>query len=401
MPVEQKWNACFNLSLPTGINIVASGLFHYGRYIQHLSNFGVPVNFYYSHRRNTNFHLFAGKSRNLWLKEYLTGAHLRVLSDRGLDFGLKVYHRVWKTQLARCFTPQAINFFLLHGNCGPAIRRCREEGKLTIGEAVNMHPTTLVACLEHEARRLGLKQKKFVHNVDQIIAEASEMDLLLAPSQAVAKSYQDNGFPAARTKVIPYGVGQPANRLLATALPLAAEDSQAKRDGILVVAHVSLRKGHHLLIEAVRKLQGHSANRLKLRFVGRVDKAYLDVLLKMGINFEHETHVPHQQLVAEMAQAQMLVLPSLEDGFGMVVTEAMLAGTPVIVSKYAGASELVREFGGGFVVDPYDAGAFASVLDRVLGGDVENVHASELPDWKDYAEKLINLSKEIQGLVAA
>jgi glycosyltransferase involved in cell wall biosynthesis len=63
-----------------------------------------------------------------------------------------------------------------------------------------------------------------------------------------------------------------------------------------------------------------------------------------------------------MREASVLVLPSICDGFGMVVNEAMAQGLPVICSSNAGASQLVVEGVNGFVVPPADPGSLAERL---------------------------------------
>jgi glycosyltransferase involved in cell wall biosynthesis len=72
-----------------------------------------------------------------------------------------------------------------------------------------------------------------------------------------------------------------------------------------------------------------------------------------------------------MHQASVLVLPSICDGFGMVVTEAMSQGLPVICSSNAGASQLVADGVNGFIVPPADAGRLAERLAWCLDHPVE------------------------------
>jgi glycosyltransferase involved in cell wall biosynthesis len=65
--------------------------------------------------------------------------------------------------------------------------------------------------------------------------------------------------------------------------------------------------------------------------------------------------------------ARVLVLPSLEEGFGMPVLEAMSLGVPVIVSERGGLPALVGD--AGLLVDPTEPRAIASALERVLSDD--------------------------------
>jgi glycosyltransferase involved in cell wall biosynthesis len=65
------------------------------------------------------------------------------------------------------------------------------------------------------------------------------------------------------------------------------------------------------------------------------------------------------------AGARVLVLPSLEEGFGMPALEAMSLGIPVVVSDRGALPALVGD--AGLLVDPEDVESIAAALDRVLG----------------------------------
>ena len=67
--------------------------------------------------------------------------------------------------------------------------------------------------------------------------------------------------------------------------------------------------------------------------------------------------LPHSQVLDVMMESDVLVLPSLGEGFGLVVTEALACGLPVIVTPNVGASDLVRDGQEGFVVPVCSADA--------------------------------------------
>jgi glycosyltransferase involved in cell wall biosynthesis len=74
-------------------------------------------------------------------------------------------------------------------------------------------------------------------------------------------------------------------------------------------------------------------------------------------------HLPEAEKVAYYRLADLLVFPSLMEGFGLVVVEAMSCALPVIVSNRGSLPELVGDGEGGFVCDPADRSAFVrSVL---------------------------------------
>jgi starch synthase len=73
--------------------------------------------------------------------------------------------------------------------------------------------------------------------------------------------------------------------------------------------------------------------------------------------------VPHSQMLDIMQKSDVLVLPSLSDAFGLVVTEALASGLPVIVTPNTGASEILRDGHEGFVVPVCQAEPIASRLE--------------------------------------
>jgi glycosyltransferase involved in cell wall biosynthesis len=66
-----------------------------------------------------------------------------------------------------------------------------------------------------------------------------------------------------------------------------------------------------------------------------------------------------------MQESDVLVLPSLSDAFGLVVTEALASGLPVIVTPNTGASELIEDGREGFVVPICQPDAIAEKLEML------------------------------------
>jgi glycosyltransferase involved in cell wall biosynthesis len=76
--------------------------------------------------------------------------------------------------------------------------------------------------------------------------------------------------------------------------------------------------------------------------------------------------MPQAELAELMARAQVLVLPSLSEGLGRVLLEAMACGTPVIGSAVGGIPEIIQEGTTGFLIPPGDVGALAERLRWIL-----------------------------------
>jgi glycosyltransferase involved in cell wall biosynthesis len=77
-------------------------------------------------------------------------------------------------------------------------------------------------------------------------------------------------------------------------------------------------------------------------------------------------YVPDEMLVPYYRQAEMFVLPSLFEPFGMTALEAMACGTPVVASRPGGIRTVITTEENGLLVDPADPDEFAEAMVRLL-----------------------------------
>ena len=113
--------------------------------------------------------------------------------------------------------------------------------------------------------------------------------------------------------------------------------SQAKLR-CLFVGQVCHRKGVRFLLEAARRLAGLPVT---FTLVGPLRSP--ELMSHLPANVRWKGSQGHQQIADEMRGADVLLLPSLEDAFGLVTMEAMASGLPVVVSDHCGSSELVAD----------------------------------------------------------
>src|SRR5205085_368870 len=114
------------------------------------------------------------------------------------------------------------------------------------------------------------------------------------------------------------------------------------------------RKGIDLLLEAFRGVRT-SFPAACLRVVGPSGDA--SSLLVDGDRVEVMGAIDQAALARELSEADCLVLPSRHDSYGMVVVEALAAGTPVLVSDMVGAKDLVEPGVNGWIVPMGDVPA--------------------------------------------
>jgi glycosyltransferase involved in cell wall biosynthesis len=92
--------------------------------------------------------------------------------------------------------------------------------------------------------------------------------------------------------------------------------------------------------------------------------------------------IPFGQSQSVIAQYDALILPSLHDGWGVVVNEAVLQGVPALVSDRVGAQDLVRASGAGAIFKAGSVTVLAGLFVR-LADDPQ-----QLKDWSTGAKKL-------------
>jgi glycosyltransferase involved in cell wall biosynthesis len=140
---------------------------------------------------------------------------------------------------------------------------------------------------------------------------------------------------------------------------------------ILAVGNVVPRKNLAMLSRAVVAVRRRGID-VRLRVVGQVPSLGEPVLAELQANLgealEVTGYVDDQQLAVEYAMAGVLCFPSLYEGFGIPVLEAMAAGTPVIASSATALPEAVGT--AGIIASPHDAAEWADAIEMIIDDPV-------------------------------
>jgi glycosyltransferase involved in cell wall biosynthesis len=115
--------------------------------------------------------------------------------------------------------------------------------------------------------------------------------------------------------------------------------------------------------------------------------------------------VPRDQLTRLMLESDVLVLPSIEDGFGLVMAEAMASGCPVISSTNTGGGDLYTDGIEGFIVPIRDSEAIRERLLMLADdpelrsrmGEAALQRVSTLGGWSDYGDRWEQLLRQLTG----
>lgn len=146
--------------------------------------------------------------------------------------------------------------------------------------------------------------------------------------------------------------------------------SQLQHPIFLFVGSVTPRKGLHLLLEACTILEKQNFHNYTLLIVG--DGAQREELEGFCQNTNLTERVKwlgnkdYGQLGTFFRAADVFVLPTLEDTWGVVVSEAMVVGKAILCSKWAGAAEMVVDGENGYIFDPYNPEKLAEMMSRFI-----------------------------------
>lgn len=256
----------------------------------------------------------------------------------------------------------------------------------------------LIALCHHPlALESGLSQDTRQHFLQ---SEASA----LAASRAIVVTSQ------ASRALLPRLFAIPAERIT-VAVPGTDPAPFASCEGqppvLLCVATLTRRKGHDLLIEALEAVKHLD---WQARFVGAdtFDPAWADTLRKLiqtkGLDERIVLTGSQNDLQAEYLHADIFVLPTRFEGYGMVFTEALSYGLPVIATRVDAVRDIVPETAG-LLVAPEDSAALAQALHRLLSDCAlrrslslgARKSAATLPRWRDSAEIVARLLQEMSS----
>ena len=303
---------------------------------------------------------FAAPLQSLYFSERLayrvarySGFDKYVLRDNLFDF--------WVSQQLR----EAKIFYGWTHHALWSLKKARRKGMTTILERANSHPLTFSRLLEAEYAKRGVPFAPYHPLIfKKHLREILQADYIAVTSQFTKQSLLEHGVDERRILVTPLGVDCQYFRP-------SEEESIDDIFRVLYVGQIRLRKGVQYLLEAWEELE---LERAELVLMGDV----LDEMQPM-VNAYCRRHLnirvlPHAENTRAMyQQASICILPTLEDGFGLVVLEAMACGVPIIVTEHAGAKDCVRQEIDGFVIPPYNAGSIAETLRHCYE------HRAELP----------------------
>jgi starch synthase len=236
--------------------------------------------------------------------------------------------------------------------------------------------------------------------------ERKDEELALATDVVVASEFVRETLRKvrrlqARVRVIPYGApGRPALTLERGITPaVKTGKTSGGKLRVLFVGALTQRKGLSYLLEAVRKL----GSKIELTLIGRraSECSALDAALRVH---RWIPSISHCALLEEMSRHDVMVFPSLFEGFGLVILEAMSCGVPVIATPNTAAPDFFSDGQDGFIVPIRNSDAIAEkleilMLDRDRLSEMSQAAArkAEQHSWEQYRYRLATTVRSALG----
>lgn len=160
----------------------------------------------------------------------------------------------------------------------------------------------------------------------------------------------------------------------------------------IVSGPVSLRKGAYFVLQAWKKIRPKGAT---LHFYGSMQME-LSTGVASGEGIYFYGNRSKEEVREAYRNADVLIFPTLCDGFGMVVPEAMTAGCTVIITENAGAADWIEEGKNGWVVKAGSSQALAEAIQKALdaGDRLEEMkeraqETARKNSWQDFRKNFI------------
>ena len=279
---------------------------------------------------------------------------------------------------------------------GAGIEAKRVTGKPLI---VHVHATEVDRCggINNVNRTVFDAEKYGMEYADRIIA-VSELT-----KNVIVREY---GIPEWKISVVHNGIDDATAPCGGTYLPRLRALKASGYKLVLFLGRITIQKGPDYFIQAAKKVLEHNP---RVMFIisgsGDMEHSIMELAASLGIaqnvlftgflqgNERHEAYV----------SADLFVMPSISEPFGITPLEAMRLGTPVLISKQSGVAEIVTH---ALKCDFWDVDAMTNMILAVVGypGLAESLRENGIRQadeitWKEAARKVDNIVSEVISTV--
>lgn len=374
------------------VTIAATGRFHFvdlAQQLQRLNSLSKYFTAYPIWKINPDNRIEANKIASF---PWIHTAYMASMRKKWLPDFLYREIELWDRKLFDQWVSQSLDacdVFTAISSCGVVSgTAAKRMGARYVCDRGSSHILAQDRLLRDEHLRWGLDYQGIDKRIiERELQEYSNADLITVPSEFSRNTFLKEGIAPHKIKVIPYGVN------LGDFFPTT--EPAPDQFHVVFVGGATLRKGIPYLFEAFKKA---SIKNKQLHLIGQLDSDLFKSLSDRNLipdDTKFWGHIGHHELRDHLSKADVLVLPSIEDGFGLVMAQAMACGCPVIASEHTGAYELIDHGVNGFIVKPGDATALKIALESMAGEapkkgfrEAALKRVSSLGGWNDYGDRI-------------
>lgn len=226
--------------------------------------------------------------------------------------------------------------------------------------------------------------------LNKLDRELKMADYIIAASSYIKKTLEEGGIPANKIHIIPYGFPNINPKQY-------REIKEGDKIKVLFAGNLSQLKGLSYLNDALQGMDKY----IELTLIGSKSENCKN--LQEFINSHNYLGtLSHEKLLEEMHKHDLFVFPSLCDGFGMVVSEAMSQGTPVIASENSCGPDIIINNENGWIVPIRDSESIKNIFIEIIRNPFiikrvgENaVKTAQMRPWSIYKEEVSNFLQNI------
>ena len=274
------------------------------------------------------------------------------------NFGDQIKIKTFGRHLARCLRRENARspYDLLFGWSSYSLEVLRaRSAKRQVLIRDSSHIQLQMSLLEAEYKKFALPFPNRQWVIDRELEEYELADHIIVLSEFAKQSFVDRGMSASKLSVLRLGVDT-------SRFTPFRQVTMTKPLRVVYFGTLTLRKGIPYLLEATR---GFNPSELELSLIGPVEPEF-KVILAQYSHAKLFPKLPQAELAKRIRDQHIFVFPTLEDGFGQTLIQAMASGLVPITTSHCGAGELIVEGNSGFVVEAGSAKALKECLEKLV-----------------------------------
>jgi glycosyltransferase involved in cell wall biosynthesis len=305
---------------------------------------------------------------------------------------LKVYE-LFDKSISRDFLKYHADVIYGYGACSlDSFKVAKENGLRTIYDLPALHWRKIQTILENE-KAINPEWSETLSGLnytEEFLSRCDE-ELMLADNIIVASEFARDSlktFPGKLSKIeiIPYGFPKSCENI---------ERKERKKIKILFVGAINQQKGVSYLFDAIKPF----IKFIELTIIGSLPAK---VPLNMALEIKKHNYIgtmSHERVLSVMRESDLLIFPSIMDAFGMVISESMSQGTPVIATTSSAGPDLIDHNENGWIVETSNSEQIKVILEEILQKNQlteisENaLEKSKIYSWANYQENVCKLMK--------